>query len=158
MKPGTKPNPTKLKILEGIRKSRINKNEPRPPKISLDCPDWLLPEAKEEWKKLSPTLEALGILTTIDKAAFAGYCQSFAKWKAAEQFLKKHGTTYKIPKRDRDGNIISVYMASSPEVAIARASLEQVRRFAAEFGLTPPSRERIITPSAIDDEFLAMVD
>ena len=158
-KTGPKPKPTKLKLLEGNPgKRKINKNEPRPASIAPTCPDWLLDWAKKEWKRLSPQLEALGILTDIDRAAFAGYCQSYAKWKAAEQFLKKHGTTYKIPKRDRDGNITSVYMAPFPEVAIARASLEQLRQFAAEFGLSPPSRERIAVSVGIDDEFLDMID
>ncbi len=151
-KTGPKPKPTKLKILEGARKSRVNKNEPRPASIAPTCPDWLLDGAKKEWKRLSPQLEALGILTDIDRAAFAGYCQSYAKWKAAEQFLKKHGTTYKIPKRDKDGKVISIYMAPFPEVAIARSSLEQVRQFAAEFGLTPSSRGRMQLPGDLKDE------
>jgi P27 family predicted phage terminase small subunit len=159
-KTGPKPKPTKLKLLEGNPgKRKLNKNEPRPANISSTCPDWLLDGAKKEWKRLSPQLEALGILTDIDRAAFAGYCQSFAKWKAAEQFLKKHGTTYKIPKRDRDGNVVSVYMAPFPEVAIARASLEQLRQFAAEFGLTPSSRGRLsLAGEDLDDEFEKMID
>jgi phage terminase small subunit len=53
MKPGPKPKPTELKIIEGNPGKRpLNKNEPRPPRLSPQCPNWLLPEAKKEWKRL----------------------------------------------------------------------------------------------------------
>ena len=76
---GRKPLPTALKVLEGDRgKGRrpINKNEPTPPQDNVKCPDWLLPEAKKEWKRLGPSLVAMGILTDHDMEAFAGYFQN----------------------------------------------------------------------------------
>lgn len=161
MIPGTKPKPTKLKEFEGNPGKRpLNKNEPSPPKLAPDCPDWLLDDAKEEWKTTSVILEQLGLLTIVDKAAFAGYCQNYAKWKKAEEFIKKHGFTYKYPKKDKDGNVVSIYIAPFPEVAIARASLEQIRQFCVEFGLTPSSRGRMSMPSNenIDDEFEKLLD
>jgi P27 family predicted phage terminase small subunit len=159
-RPGTKPKPTKLKVLEGTRKDRVNQSEPSPPKVAPECPKWLLDEAKAEWNRMAPILEQMGLLTSIDKAAFAGYCQAYAKWRGAEEFLKEHGTTYKIPKRGKDGKVISIYMAPFPEVAIARASLEQVRQFCVEFGLTPSSRGRISLPSNndLDDEFEKLIN
>ena len=51
---GRKPLPTALKVLEGDRgKGRrpINKDEPTPPQNNIKCPDWLMPEAKKEWKR-----------------------------------------------------------------------------------------------------------
>ncbi len=158
--PGRKPKPTKLKILEGNPGRRpLNENEPNPLPIAPKCPDWLLDEAKKEWNRLAPELEILGLLTIIDKIAFAGLCQSYAKWKAAEEFIKKNGTTYRIPKTDKSGKVVSVYIASFPEVAIANQSLNQIKAFAAEFGLTPSSRGRIYLPGeASDDEFDKLLD
>ena len=157
---GPKPKPTNLKILEGNPGKRsFNLNEPKPISIAPECPDWLLDEAKKEWKRLAPELERLGLLTILDMAAFAGYCQSYAKFKAAEEFVKKHGTTYRIPKKNKAGKVISVYMAPYPEVAIARHSLKQIRMFAQEFGLTPSSRGRIYLPGgSLDDEFEKLLD
>lgn len=156
----TKFKPTKLKILEGNPGRRpLNENEPNPIPIAPECPNWLLDDAKKEWKRLAPELERLGLLTIIDKAAFAGYCQSYAKWKAAEEFIKKNGTTYRIPKKDKSGKVVSVYIAPFPEVAIANQSLKQVRAFATEFGLTPSSRGRIYLPGdTFDDEFDKLLD
>lgn len=157
---GRKAKPTKLKILEGNPGKRpLNENEPKPIPIAPGCPEWLLEEAKEEWKRLAPELERLGILTIIDRAAFAGYCQSYAKWKKAEKFLKKHGMTIKIPQKDEYGNVVSFHLKKFPEVSIANECLKQIRSFASEFGLTPSSRGRIFLPSELlDNEFEALLD
>ena len=79
---GRKPKPTALKILEGNPGKRPqNPFEPVPVKGDIKCPDWLLPEAKKEWKRLAPALEAMGVLTMADQTAFEGYCQAYARWK-----------------------------------------------------------------------------
>ena len=107
----------------------------------------------------APELERLGLLTILDRVAFACYCQSYAKFKAAERFLKKHGTTYRIPKRNKEGEVISFYIAPFQEVAIANQCLKHIRAFASEFGLTPSSRGRIYLPTEIiDDEFEKLLD
>ena len=61
---GRKPLPTALKELEGDRgKGRrpLNKDEPTPPQDNVKCPAWLMPEAKKEWKRLAPSLIAMGV-------------------------------------------------------------------------------------------------
>ena len=83
---GRKPKPTALKKLEGNPgKRKLNTKEPMPGKGMPDCPKWLLPETKEEWKRLCQKLSEMGVLTEIDMAAFAAYCQSYARWKEAQQ-------------------------------------------------------------------------
>ena len=70
---GRKPKPTALKLLEGNPGKRpLNGREPVPPRAALKCPAWLLPEAKKEWKRLAPALEAMGVLTMADLTAFEG--------------------------------------------------------------------------------------
>ena len=54
-------------------------------------------------------MEKLGILTEIDMAAFAGYCQAYARWKEAEEFISQHGTIVKTP---------SGYWQQVPQVSI----------------------------------------
>ena len=69
---GRKPKPTALKKLEGNPgKRKLNMKEPVPGKGISDCSKWLLPEAKEEWKRLCQKLSEMGVLTEIDMAAFA---------------------------------------------------------------------------------------
>jgi len=132
---GRKPKPTALKVLEGNPGKRpLNEKEPQPKRKAPRCPSWLEPEAKKEWKRMAKTLETIGVLTQVDKAAFAGYCQAYARWKEAEEFLTQHGTIFKTP---------SGYIQQVPQVAIARNYLQIMKDFCSEFGLTPAARTRI---------------
>ena len=95
---GRKPKPTAVKVLEGNPGKRsLNTKEPKPEKKAPRCPSWLEDEAKKEWKRMAKQLEHLGILTEVDMAAFAGYCQAYARWKEAEEFITQHGTIVKTP-------------------------------------------------------------
>ena len=88
---GRKPKPTAMKELEGNPgKHPLNTSEPKPNKKAPACPKWLEPEAKKEWRRLAKQMEAIGILTEVDMAAFAGYCQAYARWKEAEEFITQH--------------------------------------------------------------------
>lgn len=141
---GRKPKPTAIKKLEGNPGKRpLNEREPKPSKKAPRCPEWLDPEAKKEWRRMSKVLEDLGILSEIDRSAFAGYCQAYARWKEAEEFITKHGTIVKTP---------SGYWQQVPQVSIAQTYLKLMYRFCEQFGLTPSSRSRIITDKPLDSE------
>lgn len=134
---GRKPKPTAVKLLEGNPGKRpINKREPTPQKVAPKCPTWLNEEAKLEWDRLADKMMNLGTLTEMDMAAFAGYCQSYARWKEAEEFIEKHGTIVKTP---------SGYWQQVPQVSIAQTNLKIMLKFCSEFGLTPSSRSRMIS-------------
>ena len=133
---GRKPTPTAIKELEGNPGHRpLNSNEPKPVKKAPACPKWLEPEAKKEWRRLAKQMESIGILTDADMAAFASYCQAYARWKEAEEFLTQHGTIVKTP---------SGYWQQVPQVSIAQTYNKIMTKLATEFGLTPSSRSRIV--------------
>ena len=75
------------------------------------------------------------MLTEVDQAAFASYCQAYARWKEAEEFITQHGTIVKTP---------SGYWQQVPQVSIAQTYLKIMNKIAEQFGLTPSSRSRII--------------
>lgn len=132
---GPAPKPSALRVLEGNPGHRpINRSEPKPRPIAPKCPSWLDAEAKREWRRIAPALERLGLLTEIDGAALAGYCQSYARWRQCQQVLAKDGLTFKTE---------SGYMAARPEVAIANRALIEIRAFCAQFGMTPSARARM---------------
>lgn len=140
---GRKPKPTAMKELEGNPgKHPLNTSEPKPNKKAPACPKWLEPEAKKEWRRLAKQMEAIGILTEVDMAAFAGYCQAYARWKEAEEFITQHGTIVKTP---------SGYWQQVPQVSIAQQNLKIMQSFCSEFGLTPATRARIIAGGASED-------
>ena len=95
---GRKPKPTAIKRLEGNPGKRpLNIYEPKPQKKAPACPDWLDEEAKREWHRLAKTMEAMGVLTEADRAAFATYCDAYSKWKDATEFINQHGQIFKTP-------------------------------------------------------------
>ena len=149
MRPGTKPKPTALKVLEGNPGKRpLPTNEPKPTPTAPRCPTWLHKDAKKEWKRVAPELDKLGLLTTIDMAALAGYCESFAQYKEAIEFIHKHGPVY--PIKDENGKV--KYLQQVPQVSIANKSLNNIRMMCAEFGLTPSARARMTVPGTKEEE------
>ncbi len=132
---GRKPKPTAIKELEGNPGRRpLNNNEPKPDQKAPRCPAWLAEEAKREWKRMGKILEQLGLLTEMDMAAFAGYCQAYARWKEAEEFITQHGTMIRTPNG---------YLQQVPQVSIAQTNLKIMLKFCEQFGLTPSARSRM---------------
>ena len=136
---GRKPKPTALKVLEGNPGHRpLNKREPMPKGRLPRCPDWLEEDAKKEWKRLGKILAEMGMLTNLDMMASAGYCQAYARWKGAEEFITKHGDMVRTPNG---------YLQQVPQVSIAQTNLKIMLKFCEQFGLTPSARSRMIDDS-----------
>ena len=146
---GPKPTPTSLRILRGNPGRRpLNTSEPKPPAADLDPPTWLDGAAVEEWRRLAPMLNKLGLLTEVDSQAFAAYCQTWARWREAEDKIKEFGMVIK----GRGG-----YPIISPFVAVANRAMNQMKAFLIEFGMTPSARSRVTGPGGerdgVDDPF-----
>ncbi len=130
--------PTSLRILEGNASKRpLPSAEPQPREGTPTRPEWVSPEAKREWGRIVPELRRLGLLTMVDRAALVGYCQEWARYVQAEKILTKEGLTFSTE---------SGYVTQRPEVAIAAKSLQLVKAFCTEFGLTPAARARLSAP------------
>ena len=135
---GRKPKPTALKLIDGNPGKRpINANEPKTTGGKPTCPSHLSPTAKSEWKRISGTLHEMGILTAVDRAALAAYCQAYARWVDAEKKLAATPALIKTP---------SGYVQQSPWLSVANKQMELMGRFMAELGITPASRSRIAVP------------
>lgn len=136
---GRKPKPTALKVLAGNPGKRpLNRAEPKPTLAMPECPEELSPAAKTEWARMVQELAPLKMLTALDRAALAAYCEAYALWLEAIAAIRKYGTMVKSP---------SGYPMQSPYVAIANRQAEIMMRIAGEFGFTPASRSRIAIPT-----------
>lgn len=133
---GRKPTPTAIKELEGNPGHRpLNQNEPVPVYKAPPCPKMLGPEAKREWRRLAKTLENMHVLTELDLAVFATYCDAFEQWKKATEFINTRGSVIRTP---------SGYLQQIPQVSIAQTYAKIMNRCAEQMGLTPSARSRII--------------
>ena len=144
---GPPPTPTDVLRLRGSWRGEVNKDEPKPRKGRPKCPSWLSPYAKTAWKQLVPRLETMGVLCEIDGHALAVLCQTWARWRKAEEFIEEHGESY--PVKDGQGRI--KYLKKFPQVSTAESCARTLNRFMAEFGLTPSSRSRIAIPEVAKD-------
>ena len=69
---GRKPKPTALKLIEGNPGRRPIRGSNRGRRgVQPTCPAHLSPTAKAEWKRLAQTLNVIGLLTQVDRAALA---------------------------------------------------------------------------------------
>jgi len=146
---GRRPKPSRMKVLTGNPgKRRLNVAEPMPEPMVPDCPPELGPVARREWDRLAAELGALRILTTLDRAMLAAYCNAYGLWAEAIEAIQKYGTMVKSP---------SGYPIQSPYVAIANRQAEIMMRIASEFGFTPASRSRISKPVKSEPDLLDLL-
>ena len=135
MKRGPKPMPTALQRQQGnLGKRGYNHDEPVPPDAMPDCPPHLGIIAREEWDRLAGVLHRMGVLTMVDRAALAAYCQCYGRWVEAEEKLQATPMLLKTA---------TGYVQQSPWLSIANKQMELMGRYMAELGLTPASRSRV---------------
>jgi P27 family predicted phage terminase small subunit len=139
---GPPKKPTAWRRAEGNRGKRAwNHAEPKPPEGTPDCPDHLSEEAKAEWHRLVDTLVRMGVISIVDRAVLAAYCQAYGRWVEAERKLLETPLLFKTP---------SGYVQQSPWLNIANRQMELMGRYMAEIGLTPASRSRIAIMNPAD--------
>ncbi|WP_203232348.1 phage terminase small subunit P27 family [Gemmobacter caeruleus] len=144
MAKGPKPQPTALRRLAGNPGKRgYNHAEPQIMGGPPDCPPHLCAKAQEEWHRLAEGLYTSGVVTIADRAAFAAYCQCYARWVEAEEKLAATPTLLKTP---------SGYIQQSPWLSVANKQLELMGRYMAELGLTPAARTRVAAVAAIPED------
>ncbi len=133
--PGSRPKPTNLKLLAGNPgKRRLNSHEAKPTSPAV-CPQWLTGHAKTEWVRLAPELEGLGLLSNIDVTGLAAYCESFSRWREAQDKLEAEGQVLTASNGAQ---------YASPWIGIANGSMDRMRQFLIEFGMTPSARSKVV--------------
>jgi P27 family predicted phage terminase small subunit len=108
-------------------------------------PDWLDGDARAMWEQVVPELQRLQILKPVDGAALAAYCQTWARFCAAQRTIAKCGMFVETERGP----------VKHPAVLIIEAASKELRAWSAEFGLTPSSESRIVkteAPDADDDD------
>lgn len=104
-------------------------------------------EAAEEWDRVVPELERLGLLTTLDAATLVGYCVAWATLRATTEDITEHGFTLAAVERVlEDGTRLHCRAGPNPAAVRREKALADVRAFSAMFGLSPADRSRVPAP------------
>lgn len=145
---GRKPKPAHLRLIEGNPGKRaLPKGVKIEPAAAPEPPKFINGYACEEWDRIAPGLALMGLLTDIDLAALASYCQSYAVWRQATEAINKMAAsdmlTGGLMIKTTNGNAIQ-----NPLVGTANKAASDMVRYAAEFGMTPSARVRLNTNPA----------
>jgi P27 family predicted phage terminase small subunit len=106
--------------------------------------------AQREWRRVGKLLVGAGVMTGVDRAVLALYCQAYGRWVEAEEKLIGEDGVSGLTDLTPNGMVIqSVYLQ------IANKAMEQVKRYGAELGLTPAARTRIHVQSVEAKKSLA---
>lgn len=101
------------------------------------CPDFLTADAKTEWRRIVGDLVVLGIISKIDRAELAVYCQAWADWKYARKKIAEA----------RDSGFVettpSGYKQMSAWMQTANRAEDRMRTAGSSFGLNPAARQRL---------------
>ena len=103
-------------------------------------------QRKREWTRISRELIAIGLLTSVDRAMLAAYCDAWSRWSQATKELQ----ALRVAK-GKSVLIVGTktgYPMQNPLIGIINASADQMRKFGTELGLSPSSRTRLAVESA----------
>lgn len=132
---GRRPVPLAVRLLEeGKLRNRPSILEGTPTQ-----PEWLSVAAKEEWNRVAPELAAAGLLTQLDRAALAAYCQTYARYVEVQEALEREG-------------MIIASGRPHPLCKVASDLLKHLKVYSCELGFTPAARGRIDVPPLQDAE------
>lgn len=150
---GPLPKPAALKLLEGNAGKRpLDLAAGINPRIEIPSPPKHLGiEAKKEWKRITPFLEELGLISGLDRTALALYCQ--VAGRLAELETAFNGMVAKKVAEGMDyadavyacsyAVTPSGYAQQSVIVQLISRNREQVNRYLMHFGLSPAARGRV---------------
>lgn len=143
MTSGRKPSPTALKLVKGNPGKRaLNKKEAKLGLAEPTPPEFLNTDAKVEWGRVVGTLYRAGLMTELDRAVLAAYCQAYGRWAQAERALSRMADKDEYNRalmvKTHNGTAIQ-----NPLVGTANKAKADMVRYALEFGMTPSARSKV---------------
>ena len=134
---GPKGTPTKLRVLRGDRKDRINTNEPDAPEGEPEPPAEMSAEVRAVWDYTLEQLAVMKLASPADRDALVCYCEAVVIHRKASRLLAKSNVLVTV--NARTGQVA----VRNPAVQVQRDAAATIRVYAREFGLTPSGRSDI---------------
>lgn len=133
--------PAGLKLVNGRSDGRDSGGRPVAPppnfeRLAPEPPEWLSTEARAEWDRVVPELEALDLLKTADRAMLIAYCETWDMYMTAVLKVRAEGMTIVNPDSGLE--------KKHPVLAVVTEMAGLLRGFAREFGLTPSAEGGLV--------------
>src|SRR5262245_11926058 len=131
---GRKRTPTGMLELRGSRHAAGRGDEPRPVPGNVTCPSWLSAAAKAEWKRLFPELRRLGLITLVDRASFAAYCEAVGELQEATILLERDGRVIDVPivsrnRKTGEETVLGTKKTVHPAFRLQQQAFGNVKKF-----------------------------
>jgi P27 family predicted phage terminase small subunit len=146
---GPKPTPTALKAVTGarIRVAADLGEGINPPVKAPPMPKDLQGPARAEWKRITPLLIELGLLTELDRAALTNYCTAWGeRCRLQAQINADMRAAAEAGKLETDAlwrTLPSGIARPSVLVKLRDDAEARCDRYLAHFGLSPATRARV---------------
>jgi P27 family predicted phage terminase small subunit len=128
--PGPPPKPSAIRALEGDRgKQKKNHAEPKPKRGCASPPKSLTGLALEEWNRLVPVLDEIGLLTHADRTVMVTYCRLWSRLEECAAAIRDAGEEMPIKAIKLESELASTML-----------------RYLGQLGLTPAARTRMVAP------------
>lgn len=154
-KRGRPPKPTALKRLHNAGRRPVNELEPEPPAVTaateicstvvlrIDPPVELSPRGQQRWRELAADLANMRVLTKVDLAEFAMYCDAYGDWHRLvdlhNEVLNKSAAGAFLEKTPN-----GMLQMGALFLAKSKARMD-AHKLGAGFGLNPAARTSIKT-------------
>lgn len=142
-KRGPAPKPTALKLIDGTKESRINRDEPIPIDEAPECPADAAADVRVIWDFVVEQLSAMHLAKACDRDSLRCFCEAVVNHRKASAVLANSS----ILVKGIHGNWVR-----NPALAVQRDSANLIRAFAGEFGLTPAARSSIVVGQKREDD------
>lgn len=137
------PRPAALKLIEGRGNGtdsggRKVKEGPAFGRSAPEAPEWLPAEARDEWNRVVPELDRLGLLKSIDRTALTSYCMVWQRFVDANAIVAREGMIV-----EEELTLGRTKLYRHPALLTVEVASKELRAWATEFGLTPSSEQRL---------------
>lgn len=157
---GPKPLPSNVKEFTGTSRRPMRAADLADgvhPEVGLpSMPTNMSAEARKEWKRVTPLLLELNLLTKIDRSALELYCRAYGRLQQVERALSQKQDQLAEEGKDVTEALVQPtptgFLRESALSRLAEDLSRQVDRYLASFGMSPSSRSRV-TASRNDAQF-----
>lgn len=149
---GPKPLPSNVKAFTGTGHRPLRAADLADgvhPEVGLPpMPTHLAPEARKEWKRVTPLLLELSLLTRIDRAALELYCRAYGRLQQVERAITARQAQLVAEGKDPTEALMQPtptgFVRESALSRQARDIAQDVDRYLASFGMSPSARSRVV--------------
>ncbi|MEM9388350.1 MAG: phage terminase small subunit P27 family [Pseudomonadota bacterium] len=156
---GRKPLPANIHRIKGTKPRTRDQQETETDLVPVEIPDppaFLEGYALEEWHEITPELHALGLISRIDRAALAQYCEAWGHYRTAAEELRRRVQEVGFSAYTQETK--QGTQRPSVEVDLVRKFWDDARKMLAEFGFTPSARVRVKpNPKETEDDTQAKI-